>query len=154
MTPTSHELEPPTIPGRFIGYSAVGSGDNFDKVAFANYLRAGAEPGPTGRCARYVRLALCHGGGITAACSGGPDAGKYGPFLQKLGFTAVATGAGLSYPSGYTPQIGDIAVFVYGSNGHVCAWDGSNWISDFIQQSIQPSPNSYPDRSFTIYRKP
>jgi len=138
-----------------IGYDpSVGSSDTFDKAGFGTYIRSHAEPAATHRCARYVRLALCNGGHITAACNGGPDANKYGPFLEKLGFSAVATGSGLSLPPGYTPQVGDVAVFAYDPWGHVCAWDGSNWVSDFVQSSIQPSPNSNPDRPYTIYRKP
>ena len=136
-----------------VGYNpSIGSGDGFNKEAFAAYLRAAALPSSSGKCATFVRNALCHGGGITAACNGGPDAGKYGPFLQKLGFTVMTTGSGLTTPSGFVPQVGDIAVFIYGSNGHVCAWDGSQWISDFKQNTIQPN-QSYPEREYTIYRK-
>ena len=138
-----------------VGYaSTVGSGDTFDKTGFGTYNRATAAPTSVHKCARYVRLALCNGGHITAECNGGPDANKYGPFLERLGFSVVATGSGLSLPPGYVPQVGDIAVFAYDPYGHVCGWDGSNWVSDYVQPSIQPAPNTNPDRPYTIYRKP
>jgi hypothetical protein len=73
--------------------------------------------------------------------------------LEKIGFSAVTSGSGTSTPAGYAPQVGDIAVFTYLDNGHVCAWDGSNWISDWVQATIQPL-QSNPDRTYTIYRRP
>jgi len=133
----------------------IGSSDTFNKQGFADYLRANvAADSSTGQCAKHVRRALCSGGGIQAACNGGPPAGQYGTFLGKLGFAAVGSGSGSSYNSGYSPQVGDIAVFSYGTNGHVCGWDGSNWVSDFVQASPNPSPNSHPEYTFVLYRKP
>lgn len=146
-----------------IGYDpySLSATSSWNKAGFATALRANALPYPgKGKCAHYVRIALCNGGGVRAACNGGPNAGKYGPYLTGMGFVIVTTGSGLTYPAGYTPQVGDIAVFVYGDNGHVCGWDGTAWISDFVQRpegapaSIQPDPNTVPNRPYTIYRKP
>ena len=121
-----------------------------NKAAFAAALRSNALPQSVGKCARYVRVALCASSGI--ACNGGPNAREYGPFLQALGFTVVGQGNGVQLPPDYTPQLGDIAVFTYTPFGHVCAWDGTNWTSDFIQNTIQPSKAN--PREYTIYRKP
>lgn len=123
----------------------------FDREAFAIRLRQNAHSASTGMCARYVRQALCQSNGI--ACGGGPNARDYGPFLVRLGFQPIISGSGTALPAGYTPMLGDVAVFDYLPYGHVCAWDGQNWTSDFIQNTIQPS-QANPSRTFTIYRKP
>ena len=122
----------------------------WDPVAFANDLRSHALPGSSGHCATFVRSALCRSNGI--ACNGGPNALDYGPFLVTLGFGMVTEGSGIDMPDGYSPQRGDIAVFSYLPYGHVCAWDGQNWISDFVQLSIQPNIAN-PIHTFVIYRK-
>lgn len=146
--------------------STLDAGRPFNKVAFAKYLRdsATATKWGTGHCAEWVRRALCNSIGGNLACTESNHAKYWAPFLRAFGFDSVAFGTGLStlgppdyaattgYPSLYQPAIGDIAVFTYGDYGHVCAWDGLNWISDFIQPDIQPSP-THPDRGYTVFRK-
>ena len=31
---------------------------------------------------------------------------------------------------------GDIAVINHGKHGHICMWDGKNWVSDFRQNNM------------------
>lgn len=51
----------------------------------------------------------------------------YGPFLVHLGFSQI--------PNDSPPQPGDIMVLQPGPNpsGHVQVWNGSRWVSDFMQ---------------------
>lgn len=135
---------------------------NFDKAKFVSYMNAHAGPGPNSGCARAVRLGLCDAG-VQGACDAyrHPYCAKfYGGFLYNNGFTETWSGSGRStgptgsYPAGYTPQAGDIVVFFYKGAGHVAGYNGTNWVSDYQQEDIQPSPNTFPDRSYTIYRRP
>ncbi len=138
----------------------AGGGSTWNPSAFASYLRSHAtQPKLMGGCARAVRRALCDGGGLTGACDAyvRPLCAKdYGPWLETLGFSSVATGSGRSYPPGYTPMAGDIVVLTYAGEpngrGHVAGWDGSNWSSDAIQDELQPTPNTKGHRTYTIYR--
>jgi hypothetical protein len=51
----------------------------------------------------------------------------YGPFLVHLGFTQI--------PDDSPPSPGDIMILQPGLNpsGHVQVWNGSRWVSDFMQ---------------------
>jgi RHS repeat-associated protein len=117
----------------------------FNAQAFANKLDATAHNKSTGWCGRQVGKALAAGG----ANVGSHNGGAYGPYLVQVGFNAVS-------PVGYTPQIGDVAIF--GSNsqhdsGHAAGYDGQQWVSDFFQGA---NPNPYPVKSsagpLTLYR--
>ncbi|MDB4917638.1 MAG: RhsA, partial [Gemmatimonadetes bacterium] len=97
-----------------------------------------------GACASHVRQALC-AGGLIDACDGGPNAKAFGPFLEGLGFQPLGT-------RGYLPQRGDVGVMVYNPYGHVAEYDGTKWVSDFVQRQMQPNGSAhYP---YTIYRRP
>jgi hypothetical protein len=140
----------------------------FNKDAFATYLRQHIDTAHefgNGNCVPSVRDAMCRADAGGLGCEHSAMPGDWPEkFLKPNGFSAVASGIGTSnagdnphgYPAGYTPQKGDIAVFVYPSypNGHVCGWDGSNWISDFVQQDIQPNVKKGSNRTYTIYRRP
>jgi hypothetical protein len=131
---------------------------SFNLATFALVLRQRANRWGVTECARYVRIALCRAG-LTAACGSGKNAGLWDGYLLGLGFTEVAHGitskryvdenlAGTEPhfvptppATSFTLQIGDIAVMQYGGNGHVCAWDGTDWISDFIQNANANATN-------------
>ena len=88
-------------------------------------------------CAKYVRLALEAGGLDT---SKRPDwAWKYINYLPTIGFELVGK-INKSNTSGYTPEPGDIAVYMKGDNpnvpGHICMYTGRQWCSDFKQNSM------------------
>jgi cell wall-associated NlpC family hydrolase len=57
----------------------------------------------------------------------------WGPTLEESGFVPVDDGD-------YIPQKGDVVVFqTYpggNSSGHMAAYDGNYWISDFVQRDI------------------
>lgn len=117
----------------------------WDKSAAAIYLSSHAESGSTGNCARYVRLAIEHGG-ITLAHTA--SARNYGGPLGAAGFYEV---------SGTNPKKGDVAVIqsITGHpDGHMAMYDGTRWISDFKQyHGFYPSQqyrNAHPP--YKIYR--
>ncbi len=120
----------------------------FDKDIFVATLNANAlPPFGGGVCAKHVRLALQAAGVNT---TGNPvSARNYGPFLRKLGFSVVP-------PAGYVPQPGDIAVIQGTSKskaGHIEGFDGTNWVSDFIQKEFWPGPSYRTEKpSFEIFR--
>ena len=87
------------------------------------------DPNKSGHyCGTSVRLALEAGGlGRIGANVGG----SFGPVLLKHGWKEI--------PLTSEPQKGDIAVttpFGTHKNGHVSMYDGTQWVSDFVQKSM------------------
>jgi type VI secretion system secreted protein VgrG len=117
--------------------------------AFAQQLRKQASPVSLHKCAMYVRLALEAGGAVTA---GHPiDAKDYGPLLLRNGYSK------LDPALIYVAQQGDIAVIQPTSAGnragHIEGYDGSVWISDFIQSGFWPGPAYRKEEpAYAIYR--
>jgi RHS repeat-associated protein len=128
-----------------------------DLEKFVKWLDEHAYSHATEWCSRQIRLGLEKGGGADTAGAPGP-AKDWGPFLtNQLGFST------LPQDSPYSPQVGDIAVFqpANGSNanGHVEAWDGTQWVSDYKQGPPLPNgthfyPNlkKYGPQPYKIYR--
>ena len=106
----------------------------------------------TGSCAKYVRSYLMAAG---YPLSGWPvAAADYINFLPKYGFTQVRGKA-----SQISPEVGDISITQRFGNhkyGHIAIWNGSNWVSDFEQNSVSiyRDVNAYggPDANITILR--
>lgn len=125
---------------------------------FVNWLDKHAHPKPTGECAQNIRLGLQQGGAKIPPGSSPVPAKDWGPFLtNNLGF------AQLPDDSASNPQLGDITVFQSAngspSAGHIEAWDGTQWVSDY--QQGPPLPNGthfYPNFSkygrqpYKVYR--
>jgi hypothetical protein len=93
-----------------------------------------ASPG-NGQCAQWVRQALNAGG---FSDSGHPTYAKdYGSFLTGKGFSDIGG-------SDSSPQAGDVVViqnYPGGSvPGHIAMYDGSQWVSDFVQQDFWGGP--------------
>lgn len=98
------------------------------------WLQKNSHTESTHRCAKYVRMAIEAGGLSTA---GRPTwAWMYINFLPKIGFKHIGT----YVQNGYTPEPGDIAVYLKGGNtkvpGHICMWTGIQWCSDFKQNNM------------------
>jgi hypothetical protein len=112
----------------------------YDQIKAAEYLRAHYEPKSIRRCAKYVRLAMEHGGADT---TGRPDLAKqYGPTMERIGYKKMDP-----IPKEY--QIGDVMVFDPPENpeldknaGHIQMWDGEKWGSDFKQMANDFWPGS------------
>lgn len=130
------------------GAAAGGKGvpSNSAPARAAAAARKGAVGKSIGKCARYVRVALQSAG---YKFTGVPSAYMYANgTLSSAGFGQISTS---------TPyQVGDVIVVGRSGahiHGHICIWDGRNWISDFIQSKWNPysTPQSYTlwrDRNF------
>ncbi len=123
-----------------------------DIEKFVAQLRRDAlPPYGLGRCAKFVRLALEHGGAVTA---GHPvDAKEWGPTLARNGFHTVA----VVNPLTFAYSKGDVAVIQGTSSsasGHIQGFDGTTWISDFVQPSgFWPGPSYRNEKpNFAVYR--
>lgn len=117
---------------------------------FAKYLRKNAAAASQAKCARYVRLALEAAGANTAGHQA--TAIAYGPLLVRNGFRIVE-------PPNRTllPRKGDVAIIQPTRNGnpagHIQGFDGTNWISDFIQRDFWPGPAYRSEKpKYEIYR--
>ena len=124
---------------------------NIDR--FAKYLRENAVPGfGRGRCGEHVRKAL-QAGGAHISPPYPPSGRLFGPTLLKLGFRSLV----VSMPDEFRFLKGDVVVMqpYSGGNvhGHVAGFDGTNWISDFIQRDFWAGPGYRKYRpAFIIYR--
>lgn len=129
---------------------ATRGASQFDKKAFAKYLvdNKSAKEFGEGACAKHVRLALFAAG---RKLNNWPVQAKdWGPSLLALGFVPVAT-------AGYVAETGDIAVIQPPSSGvqagHMQGYDGTNWVSDFVQDAFWPGPAYRKDKpAYVIYR--
>lgn len=121
--------------------------DGYDVKAATDYLRAHAHSTSQGQCARAVREALETGGLCT---DGRPGSAKdYDSFLPSLGFYEVD-------PNNYIPQAGDIVVHEAKEgheHGHIAMYDGSDWISDFIQRDMFGGSAYRNDPDYSIWRR-
>ena len=119
----------------------------YDVKAATDYLRAHAHSTSQGQCARAVREALEAGGLCT---DGRPGSAKdYDSFLPCLGFYEVD-------PNNYIPQAGDIVVHEAKEgheHGHIAMYDGSDWISDFIQRDMFGGSAYRNDPDYSIWRR-
>lgn len=101
------------------------------------YLNANVQPKSIGKCAAHVRKAIEAGGLST---EGRPVAAyMYKDFLPKIGFNEIAEVTGKIKQREWTDKNakpGDIAVMSYGKYGHICMYNGKQWVSDFVQNNM------------------
>ncbi|PXH88173.1 hypothetical protein DMQ72_26805 [Klebsiella quasipneumoniae] len=111
------------------------------------------------KCARYVKKALI-AGGASAKNSGIESAKNYGPWLLENNFkivdsaTTVRTG-GVFTISGQ--QAGDVVVIQaapHHVHGHMAMFNGTHWVSDFVQERGFYPAQIYRDQNirYTLYR--
>jgi len=94
-----------------------------------------------GRCAQYTRQAI-EAGGVPLLRHG--SAKDYGASLLAAGFVALDF-----TPLNYEP--GDVVVidgFEGHPHGHMAMYNGTNWVSDFVQRDL------YPGRAYRHHRPP
>ena len=128
-----------------------GSASNKTKVApkagnAANIATQKALPKSSGYCARYVRQALQASG---YKFQQPRYAREYNNgIMNKIGFSTIA--------SNTKPQKGDVMVMpAQGghSSGHIQIYNGSQWVSDFVQPNKNPWRNVPNDKlQFKLYR--
>jgi hypothetical protein len=123
----------------------------WDINAALDHLKASAGSDSGARCAQYVREAI-EAGGISLVRR--VSAKDYGTSLIQAGFVQVNLNLPLKSPvfldfslSSDSPfKSGDVAIFEGtnaipgGENGHMQMFDGTNWISDFVQTHFSPGP--------------
>ena len=116
----------------------------FNISAFVQTLTRNGGPKSKGKCAAYVRMALQAGGM--------PHPGLGSAYMYANGYLS---GCGFNQIDPSTaPQAGDIMVFgAYGKyiHGHICGFNGQQWISDFKQRSANPYGASFAGR-ITMWR--
>jgi RHS repeat-associated protein len=126
-----------------------GNAPCLDINQFVHALDSNALPAyGKGRCGRHVGVALA-AGGLNVGSHNGKD---YGPYLLDAGFSEVS-------PNGYQPRSGDVVVFQPYSGGspygHVQGFDGTNWVSDFIQPYPATAPGGiYPGAGYRNRKPP
>lgn len=104
----------------------------------AAYATTKAGPKSLGLCAKFVANALEAAG---YKFQRQPSAYMYDTngILQGMGFTRM--------PEGTPPQAGDVMVIAASAkhkHGHIQIFNGTNWISDFVQRSDSPYRERYP----------
>jgi hypothetical protein len=102
---------------------------SWNKEGAISYAKSHAQPKSTGYCAHYVTEAIRMGGRLKI-----PNT----RLAKDMGRTLVNAGFRLVYDQ---PHAGDVAVIqniVGHDSGHVCIYDGQQWISDFIQRTLYP----------------
>lgn len=124
----------------------------FDSEKFAKHLREHAKTSGQHRCAHFVREALEAAGADTTGYQ--VPAKTYGPILLRNAFHEVT----VDDPATTTFIKGDVVIFQNypggDVNGHIEGYDGTNWISDFIQTGFWPS-HSYVKGAagYAVYRR-
>jgi len=153
------QISDPYPTQRYVDNSLYNKSDKyFDVDAAARCLNANAHAKSKTVCATYVRWAIEAGFHDPKSTKGHPEnAWEYMKFLPGIGFKYVDTvDRGMNGTKGeYIPQKGDIAVYQKNRNpnlpGHICMFDGHQWISDFFQRSIFVYPSSNVSHA-NIYR--
>lgn len=122
--------------------------NEYSNDAAVEFLMKHAKRRSKNSCALYVRRAIEAGGCPTFLQP--PSACDYDLFLPDLGFNEVPQ-------DGYCPQKGDIVVFsaIKGhKHGHICMYDGHQWISDFKQRSMYSASAYRIHGTHTYWRRP
>jgi hypothetical protein len=125
----------------------------WNKGKAIEHLNSHAEPNSLGHCAEYVRKAI-EAGGVTLHRH--ISAKDYGPSLLNVGFKkTVQTRADVAYHH----RAGDIAIIqpIKGHpHGHMAMFNGTEWVSDFVQHhGVYPGPSyRLSNPPYAIYRYP
>jgi len=117
----------------------------YDVKMATSYLRnrAKKQPAPPWECAEYTRQAIAAGGIVLERTGYAKD---YGASLERAGFRKL--------PPAEKPKAGDVVIFgAFGRHreGHMAMFDGTQWISDFLQPHFLPG-RDYEGAPFAIYR--
>jgi hypothetical protein len=124
----------------------------FDTDAFVTHLRKHAAKRSQSKCAKFVRLALEAGGANT---KGHPGLAKeYGSILTRNGFHQIT----VDKPETFGFLKGDVVVMQPTTQGHqaghIAAYDGTIWVSDFTQRGFWPGPNYEKEKpTYVVYRR-
>jgi hypothetical protein len=130
-------------------YKQAGASTMWDVQAALKHLNGHAHKGSLGKCARYVREAV-EAGGVKLVHH--VSAKDYGSSLTKVGFKKMGALSG-----GF--HAGDVAIIQpipHHPHGHICMYNGHNWVSDFKQlHGFYPGASYRKIKpSYEIYRHP
>ena len=111
------------------------------------------------KCARYVKKALI-AGGASVKNSGIESAKNYGPWLLENGFKVVDNATTVRSGGVFTisgQQLGDVVVIQaapHHVHGHMAMFNGTHWVSDFIQEKGFYPAQIYRDQNipYALYR--
>jgi len=125
----------------------------WNKYKAVEYLNQNAEPLSLGQCARYVREAI-EAGGIKLVHH--VSAKDYGSSLVHHGFQKIVQ---THATTNYHHKLGDVAIVqpIAGHpHGHMAMYNGSWWVSDFVQYHGVYPGHSYRQSKppYAIYRYP
>ena len=103
-----------------------------------------------GQCAKFTANAIRQGGlpALPKLPAGSDSATNYADKLISVGFENKGQLQRANWLKG------DVAIIkgVTGHpHGHMCIYNGTNWISDFVQERLYPS-RSYGEAPYNIYR--
>lgn len=113
----------------------------WDSNVAANHVRQHAQSQSGGNCAKFVRKAI-EAGGISVTPT--QSAKDYGYSLRQAGFIELEDAS--------SPRRGDVIVIqpIPGHpHGHMAMFDGSQWISDFVQNN-----GFYPGQAYRTQQPP
>lgn len=147
-----NELETITPPSDTVtpDASASKSGAQWNLDTLATVVTKNAQGRKaSGKCALFVRKALEAAQMQSFFAGGLGNANEMGRPLENMGWIAVGQNV-------KNVKKGDISLFMKTNTpagqkyGHIAIFNGTQWVSDFIQNSVQP--NSKDNLTYTIYR--
>ena len=111
------------------------------------HLKTHAKDKSMGKCASHTREAIEAGGLVLPRTK---EAKDYGTKLLATGFTELDSARTTSY------QQGDVVIiqgFTENPHGHMAMFDGTKWISDFVQSGLYPGSGYRQNKpTYKIYR--
>ena len=120
---------------------------SLDVDAAVKHANDRAQGNSLGRCAQYVREALEKGGFYINLKDRPRLAKNYGSYLEKGGFYKLSPRPQPDYDA----QKGDVVVIQNhskGGAGHIAIFNGSHWVSDFLQ----PHKAIWPGQSYREHK--
>ena len=124
-----------------------------DVAKFTNHLRAAAKKNSQAKCALRVREAL-EAGGATISGVRPAHAKNWGATLLRMGFRELR----VERPETFAFEAGDVVVlqpYAGGNNsGHIAAYDGVAWISDFVQRDFWSGPGYRKGKPSRVFYRP
>lgn len=127
-----------TTPVTVVPGPGIRGASGLDISAAVARLRGSAAQNPPGqaKCWQFVRQAI-YAGGLRQFTASGTAAKDAGPLLTAAGFTSLGS-------NNSSPQAGDVVIIQSYSGGsaagHAAMYDGTKWISDFVQADFWGGP--------------
>ena len=134
----------------FILFLSYINSQNISKAI--EYLEKNALKSSIGKCGTYVGNALTNAGFNIRNYNRHGYLYYYDNILVDAGFDIIGNNTDKAYIPSFLP--GDIMVHLNTTlhpDGHICMYNGSKWISDFVQNTIKTYSNDNPKTYFFRY---